>query len=69
MKIEMLAILTLMKGFVSAVPMSIILINDILMVLNNKFILHSFIYFSFHQSIQGHRQPIGYRTCHTVNAI
>jgi len=31
--------------------------------------IHSFIYFSFRQSIQGHRQPTGYRTCHTANAI
>jgi len=33
------------------------------------YFIHSFIYFSFCQSIQGHRQPIGYRTCHTANAI
>jgi hypothetical protein len=30
---------------------------------------HSFIYFPFCQSIQGHRQPKGYRTCHIINAI
>jgi len=28
--------------------------------------IHSFIYFSFCQSIQGHRQPTGYRTCWQV---
>ena len=30
--------------------------------------IHSFIYFAFCKSIQGHKQPKGYRTCHTTNA-
>ena len=30
--------------------------------------IHSFIYFAFCKSIQGHKQPKGYRTCHTANA-
>ena len=31
--------------------------------------IHSFIYFSFCKSIQGSKQPKGYRTCHFVNNI
>jgi hypothetical protein len=34
----------------------------------NSFI-RSFIYYSFLQSIQGHKEPKGYRTCRTANAI
>ena len=30
--------------------------------------IHSFIYFAFCKSIQGHKEPKGYRTCHTSNA-
>ena len=30
--------------------------------------IHSFIYFAFCKSVQGHKQPTGYRTCHTANA-
>jgi len=30
---------------------------------------HSFIYFAFCKSIQGFKQPKGYRTCHIANNI
>ena len=31
--------------------------------------IHSFIYFAFCKSVQGHKQPRGYRTCPITNTI
>ena len=33
------------------------------------YFIHSFIYFAFCKSIQGLKQPKGYRTCHIANII